>query len=373
MLLLATACADPSDAGPPGNGGAAELRLIEIASGLEAPTHLISPPQDSRLFILEQAGRIRVVRDGRLLDVPFLDITDRMRSGGERGLLGLAFHPRYIENGFFYVNYTDLQGDTRIERYTAAAGADLADVASAKLILQVEQPFGNHNGGLVAFGPDDMLYIGMGDGGASGDPQGHGQNRGTLLGALLRIDVDGGDPYAIPGDNPFAGRPGMRGEIWAWGLRNPWRFAFDAEDGLLYVADVGQNAWEEVNIQPATLGGLNYGWNIMEGDHCYNAATCDRSGLTLPGFEYGHDEGCSVTGGYVYRGARIPALDGHYFFGDYCEGWIRSLRYVNGEVAEVREWPVGEVSALFSFGVDAGGELYVLSGSGRVYRFDPAG
>jgi glucose/arabinose dehydrogenase len=347
---------------------AATLRLQPIASGLDSPLYLTAPAGDSRLFIVEQPGRIRIVRDGQLVARPFLDIAGRVSSGGERGLLSVAFHPQYASNGFFYVNYTDRNGDTRIERYSVTADPNVADPASGKLLLSIKQPFSNHNGGLNLFGPDGMLYIGMGDGGSGGDPMGNGQNRNTLLGKLLRIDVDGGDPYAIPPDNPFAGQNGARQEIWALGLRNPWRFSFDREANLLYVADVGQNRWEEVDVVPAGAGGLNYGWNRMEGTHCYGTPTCDQAGLVLPVLEYGHDQGCSVTGGYVYRGKSIPSIVGQYFYADYCQGWVRSFKYANGAATVPREWAVGAVGNILSFGEDAAGELYLLAANGRVYR-----
>jgi glucose/arabinose dehydrogenase len=372
VLLFLAACSDGPGrtVDPPGD---AAIRLQEVASGLANPLYLTAPRSDARLFIVEQAGRIRVVENGTLLPTPFLDISDRVSSGGERGLLGLAFHPSYAANGYFYVDYTDRGGDTRIERYRVGADRNRADPASARLVLQVAQPFANHNGGQVAFGPDGKLYAGMGDGGSGGDPQGHGQNRATLLGDILRIDVDAGDPYAIPGDNPYAGQSASRNEIWASGVRNPWRFSFDREAGLLYVADVGQNALEEINVVPAGSGGLNYGWNVMEGNRCFRPAEgCGRTGLVVPVLEYGHDEGCSVTGGYVYRGSRIPAIRGHYFYADYCRGWIRSFRHQGGQALDRREWAVGDVDNVLSFGEDAAGELYVLSTNGRVYRIDPA-
>jgi glucose/arabinose dehydrogenase len=374
-LCALAACTDAmnSDASPPQNGGepsgSAEVRLEPVASGLRNPVHLTSPTSDTRLFVVEQHGRIRIVQDGRLLDAPFLDITDRVGSGGERGLLSVAFHPNYGSNGFFYVNYTDREGDTRIERYSATEDRNRADPSSAKRILTIEQPFGNHNGGLITFGPDGMLYIGMGDGGSGGDPQGHGQNRNSLLGALLRIDVNGGDPYTIPLDNPFVQTANARPEIWAYGLRNPWRWSFDREAGMLYVADVGQNAWEEINVVPARDAGLNYGWNVMEGDHCFRSPSCDRSGLVTPALEYPNPaQGCSVTGGYVYRGQAIPSLRGHYFYGDFCGGWVRSFRYADGAATEQREWEFGDIGNVLSFGEDSAGELYVLSANGRVYR-----
>jgi len=352
-----------------GKSWAAEgIQLETVVSGLEDPLYLTAPASDPRLFIVEQPGRIRIVQDGQLLPTPFLDIVRQVRSGGERGLLSVAFHPNYASNGFFYVNYTDQRGDTRIERFSVSSDPNVADPSSGKLLLKIEQPYANHNGGLNLFGPDGMLYIGMGDGGSGGDPHGHGQNRGALLGALLRIDVDGGDPYAIPPDNPFVGQPGMRGEIWAWGLRNPWRFAFDRETNLLYIADVGQNKWEEIDVAPAKEAGLNYGWNLMEGAHCFRSSNCSPKGLVLPVLEYGHAEGCSVTGGFVYRGKTIPFLVGHYFYADYCDGWIRSFKYTDGKVSEQRTWDMGPIGKVLSFGEDAAGELYVLSDNGRVYR-----
>ena len=345
---------------------------MEVVSGLSNPLFLTAPAGDSRLFIVEQPGRIRIVRNGELLQTPFLDIASRVRSGGEQGLLGLAFHPSYASNGYFYVNYTDTGGDTRVERYSVAAGSpDVAEPSSAKLLLTVDQPFANHNGGQVMFGPDGMLYIGMGDGGSGGDPQGHGQNRNTLLGALLRIDVNSADPYGIPANNPFGGQAGVREEIWAYGLRNPWRFAFDRTAGRLYIADVGQNRLEEINVVPTGTAGVNYGWNIMEGMTCYNATTCNQNGLTLPVHEYDHSQGCSVTGGFVYRGTAVPEIAGYYLYSDYCSGWLRGFRYVNGSATDHREWSVGELGNVLSFGEDSAGELYILSANGRVYRIVP--
>ena len=370
---MLAACADRTPGGsqplPPTSSAQPQLRLQTVASGLSNPLYLTAPTGDPRLFVVEQQGRIRMVRNDSLLAAPFLDIIDRVSSGGERGLLSVAFHPRYAENGFFYVDYTDKQGNTRVERYQVSRDATRADPASAKLILHVDQPYPNHNGGLVVFGPDGMLYIGMGDGGGGGDPRGNGQNPATLLGKLLRIDVDAGDPYAVPRDNPFVGRGGARGEIWATGLRNPWRFAFDRTAGMLYIADVGQNEWEEIDAVRADSAGVNYGWNIMEGDHCFRPASgCNTAGLERPISEYSHSEGCSITGGYVYRGSRIPALQGHYFYADYCKGWVKSLRSMGGAVTDLREWPFGDIGNVLSFGEDAAGELYVLSANGRVYR-----
>ena len=367
LVLLLTLAAAPSacaQAVPHASGFALET----VASGLSDPLYLTAPRSDPRLFVVEQPGRIRVIRGGRLLPTPFLDLTDRVRDGGERGLLSVAFHPRYASNGWLYVNYTDRNGDTRIERYSVTANPDVADPASAKLLLTIRQPYANHNGGLVLFGPDGMLYIGMGDGGSAGDPHGNAQDRSTLLGDLLRIDVDHGDPYAIPPDNPFVGRPGMRGEIWAWGLRNPWRFCFDPPTRSLYIADVGQNRWEEIDVVDARRGGLNFGWNIMEGSHCFRTSHCESRGLVLPVIEYGHDAGCSIIGGFVYRGRRLPQLVGHYVYGDYCGGWIRSARIEGGHATLERQWDVKPVGEVLSFGEDAAGELYVMTADGRVRR-----
>jgi glucose/arabinose dehydrogenase len=315
-----------------------------------------------RLFIVEKKGRILVVQDGALLDTPFLDIAGRVGSSqNEQGLLGLAFHPDYAQNGTFFVNYTNLQGDTVVSRFVVSGDPGRADPASEAILLTLDQPAGNHNGGHLSFGPDGYLYIGTGDGGASGDKYGNGQNGQTLLGAMLRLDVDSAQPYAIPPDNPFVGNPNVRDEIWAIGLRNPWRYSFDRQIGDLYIADVGQNVYEEVNFQPAgALGGQNYGWPIMEAAHCFpEERECDRSGLALPVVEYDHAQGCSVTGGYVYRGQEFPKANGIYLFGDYCSGRIWGLaRDGDGN------WLVSELAQsgaqISTFGEDEAGELYLL-------------
>lgn len=375
-LTALQACQDADGPADGGDGGSNPVTLaVEVvASGLADPLYLTAPTGDNRLFVVEKPGRVRVVREGELLDPPFLDITDLVSAVGERGLLGIAFHPAYSTNGHVYVSYTDVDGDTRIERYTVSSEPDVADRASAKLILAAEQPFSNHNGGLITFGPDGMLYIGLGDGGGGGDPLDNAQDTSTVLGSLLRIDVDAGDPYAVPGDNPFVGSPGAD-EIWAYGLRNPWRFAFDSTAGLLYIADVGQDVWEEISVQPANAAGLNYGWDVMEGRHCFEPPTdCDQNGLVLPALEYGRGGGaCAVTGGYVYRGDAIAEIRGHYFYSDFCAGFLRSFRFEGGAVADEREWDVGELGNVQSFGVDDAGELYILSGNGNVYRLVAAG
>jgi hypothetical protein len=370
LLLLLACSSTPMEGVADGDPQPIALRVVVVATGLNSPVHLTAPPGDARLFVVEQAGRIRIIQSGLLLSGPFLDIVDRVGSGGERGLLSVAFHPAYASNGFFYVNYTDRGGATRIERYRVSSDANVADPGSARLVLTVAQPFANHNGGLVLFGPDGKLYIGMGDGGGAGDPLGHGQNRATLLGALLRIDVDAGDPYRVPPDNPVVGDPAARGEIGAYGLRNPWRFSFAGETGDLYIADVGQNAWEEVNAIAGALRGLNYGWNIMEGRHCFRVANCDADGLILPVLEYDHSSGCSITGGAVYRGGAVPEIRGHYFYSDYCRGWLRSFRLASGRAVDEREWAVGSLGNVTSFGEDAAGELYVLNAAGQVFRLE---
>ncbi|MGH7469788.1 MAG: PQQ-dependent sugar dehydrogenase [Longimicrobiales bacterium] len=367
LLLIAVLGCSTEEDGPPTPTEDLEIQLEVVASGLRNPVHLTAPASDTRLFIVEQEGRIRIIQNGQLLSTPFLDIVSRVGSGGEQGLLSVAFHPQYRTNGFFYVNYTDRSGHTNVERYTVTSDPNRADPASARRLILIQQPYSNHNGGHIVFGPDNMLYIAMGDGGSGGDPQNHGQDRSDLLGDMLRIDVSG-DPYTVPSDNPFRNVANVRSEIWAYGLRNPWRIAFDRIDGNLYIADVGQNQVEEINVVRSNAAGLNYGWRIMEGSRCYNPmSNCTRTGLTMPVIEYSHSEGCSVTGGLVYRG-RITSLRGHYFYGDYCQGWIRSFRYSNGQAADARSWAFGNIGSILSFGEDANGELYVLTSNGMVRR-----
>jgi glucose/arabinose dehydrogenase len=348
----------------PVTGLAAEV----VVGGFSNPAFLATPPGDSRLFVSDLDGRVWIIENGERLATPFLDISDDVRSGGEQGLLGFAFHPDYNTNGYFYVSYSvEPDGDTQIERYSVSGDPNVAQPNPDRVIFTLDQPSSNHNGGQITFGPDGMFYIALGDGGGGGDPGGNGQNPNTLLGSLLRIDVDGGNPYSVPANNPFVGSAGMD-EIWAYGLRNPWRFSFDRVDGYIYIADVGQNTWEEVNAVASSTGGINYGWNTMEGMHCFGAGTCDMSGLTLPVLEYDHLDGCSVTGGYVYRGAAMPALQGHYFYSDWCAGFLRSFRLAGAAATDQREWDVGDIGRVLSFGEDDDGELYVLSGNGNVYR-----
>ena len=353
------------------------LELQLVVGGLETPVGLAHAGDGSgRLFVVEKVGRIRVFQDGELLTAPLLDISDRVGSAeNEQGLLGLAFHPGFAENGLFFVNYTDSQGATVVSRFSMAVGWDpdgppAADPGSEVPLLRLDQPASNHNGGHLAFGPDGYLYIGTGDGGGSGDKFGNGQNGATLLGAMLRLDVDSGEPYTIPADNPFVGDSDIRDEIWAMGLRNPWRYSFDRLTGDLYIADVGQNLYEEVNFQPAAhAGGRNYGWPIMEASHCYPAdRECDQAGLTLPLLEYGRAQGCSVTGGYVYRGEEFPGFQGIYLFGDYCSGRIWGVAAQAGPEPPVVELARADVQ-LSTFGEDEQGELYLLDmGRGELFK-----
>lgn len=370
-LVAWTGCGDDGS-GPSGpSDGASDVSLAveEIATGLSRPLHLTSPDGDPRLFVVGQGGTVRVIRaDGTLQGEPYLDLTGRVQSGGEQGLLSLVFHPAFTDNGRFFVNFTDTSGDTRVEEFDVDPAASTLPQTQGDLVIGVEQPYSNHNGGLLRFGPDGMLWIGLGDGGSGGDPEGNGQDPTTLLGSMLRVDVDGGSPYAVPSDNPFVGESG-RDEVFAHGLRNPWRFAFDRSRGLLYVADVGQSDWEEVSVIPADSGGVNFGWNVMEGAHCFGADSCDTSGLLLPVVEYSADEGCAIIGGEVYRGDAIPELRGHYFYADFCSLRLRSFIYENGEAREKRSWDVGEVGRPLGFGRDGHGEVYLLVEDGTVYRF----
>jgi glucose/arabinose dehydrogenase len=333
-----------------------------LASGLIRPVDL-QADGSGRLFILEKVGRIRMIQDGQLLEASFLDITDRVgSSSNEQGLLGLAFHPRYVQNGRFFVNYTDKNGDTSISRFQVSADPNLADPASEVKLLGIDQPFANHNGGALAFGPDGYLYAGLGDGGSQGDPFGNAQNTDVLLGKILRLEVDSAEPYAVPADNPFGN------EIWAYGLRNPWRISFDRLKGDLYVGDVGQGDWEEVDfLEAGSPGGANFGWSYREGAHDYKGNAPD--GLIDPVAEYSHREGgCSVVGGYVYRGETMPEWKGIYLYGDYCTGLIWGLIRSDGgwQTQLLFDIPV----TITSFGQDESGEIYLLNDSGGIYRLE---
>ena len=345
--------------------------IVPVSAGLN-PVYVTAVPGDDRIFIADFRGSIHVLRNGQVDPTPLLDIRDLVLVHNEQGFLSVALHPTFASNGHLYVNYTDRSGNTVIERYTLQQGAQTIDRASVKRLLYILQPFPNHNGGLMKFGPDGYLYIGMGDGGGGGDPYGNGQNLGTLHGKMLRIDVNSGDPYAIPPGNPFVGRAGARPEIWALGLRNPWRWSFDRVAGMLYIADVGQGRYEEVNAVPWQSAGVNYGWVTMEGAHCYNDVPCDPTGLTLPVHEYDHSQGCSIIGGYVYRGTRMPQLVGHYVYADLCRTWIRAFRLENGVAVEHREWNLGDIGAILSFGEDTAGELYIATSNLEVRRLTRA-
>lgn len=364
--------AAPLAAATPADTPARGIHLARFVSGLDKPVDLVAAPGTRLLYVVEQNGRIRVIENGAVLPTPMLDLTDRITTrGNEQGLLGLAFHPRFAENRFLYVNYTNRDGDTRVERFTASADGRSADHASGHVIFEESQPYSNHNGGDLAFGPDGMLYVPLGDGGSGGDPGNRAQSLGSRLGKILRLDVDGGDPYAIPKDNPFAKAPGARPEIWALGVRNPWRVAFDPPSGLLYIADVGQNLWEEVDVVRASRGGLNFGWRLFEGTHDYHRERREPRDLVAPLLDYSHSEGCSITGGVVYRGRRIRALAGAYLYSDYCNGWIRSFRVAGGRAIERHEWQVEAPGHVTSFGADADGEVYVACHDGAIWRIDP--
>ncbi len=339
-----------------------EVSIKPYVSGLDKPLNIANPGDGTnRLFVVEQVGRIRVIENDSLLNEPFLDISSKVACCYEQGLLSIAFSPNYESNGYFYVNYTNKSGNTTISRFSVlSANPNRADSSSEEIILTVNQPAGNHNGGHMEFGPDGYLYIGMGDGGGSGGPNNNGQNKNTLLGKMLRIDPEnasGSLNYSIPSSNPFYNQSGARGEIWAYGLRNPWRFTFDSKTGDLYIADVGQFKLEEVNFQSAnSSGGQNYGWRIMEGTSCFNPSNCSQDGITLPVAEYNHSQGCSITGGVVYRGYEYLQLDGIYFYADYCSGRFWGLRksgnsWQNEQILTTQYEPT-------SFGRDKNGRVF---------------
>lgn len=371
-----------SDAGRADGAGEMQevpYQLVPVASGFSRPLYVTHAGDGSgRLFVVEQGGAIRVIKDGVVLAQPFLDVSglisrEALEDGyTERGLLGLAFHPGYADNGWLYIDYTDVNGHTVVARYTVSADdPDRADATSAAPLLYVQQPYANHNGGHMAFGPDGYLYVSLGDGGSGGDPDGNGQNLATLLGSILRLDVNVADGYAIPADNPFVDREGAHPEIWAWGLRNVWRFSFDRATGDLYLADVGQDQWEEINFQPvSSAGGENYGWNAFEGTHVYSGQPA-ASDVVAPVLEYAHSNGrCSVTGGYVYRGERIPALQGIYLYGDWCTGTIWSAQRDAGGLWQALV-SLESGRSISSFGEDEAGELYLVDYGGEVLRFEP--
>ncbi len=349
-------------------GAPLQLRAVLAAQGLNAPVLLAAPDGDARSFVIERLGRIRIIENGVLLPTSFLDIGGRVNFNGERGMLGMAFDPAYATNGRFFVYYVNLAGGVVVERFSSTPGANVAG-GSDGIVMSFAHGGSEHHGGTLTFGPDGMLYLGPGDGRCCGDPDNNAQNRNTLLGKILRIDART-MPYSIPVDNPFVGSvDGGALEIWAYGLRNPWRFSFDPVTGRLYIGDVGQDAREEIDVAPSNTGGLNYGWPRMEGSACFSPTSNCSAGLTLtpPVHEYPHTDGCSVIGGFVYRGSAIPELAGHYLYSDFCAGWLRSFRSVGSGATDHRLWSGVSVPFTASLGRDGQGELYMI-GNGRVWR-----
>jgi glucose/arabinose dehydrogenase len=369
--LVAAACGPIEPVLAPLEG----LTLTLVAEDLAEPAGLAAPPGDGRLFVLERLGRVRVIDNGEVLTEPALDLSADTSTVGEQGLTGLAFHPDFRGNQKVYVLHNNASGNSRVLEYRMSSiHPNQFDPASERSVLELEQEDYFHQGGYLEFGPGGFLWITFGDGGSTGDDSfGHGQNPHTLHGAVLRIDVDGDRPYAIPPDNPFA--DGKRGapEVWAYGFRNPWRIAFSESNGFLFVADVGQWSFEEVNITPLDEPGKNYGWPIVEGERCFQTLECEAENFTAAALIYGRNEGCAVIGGPVYRGDAIPELTGTYLFGDHCLGWIHGLLLDGRSIIEYHDWTddLGAVTSLVSFGTDGAGEVYVLQRGGRVYRIDP--
>ncbi len=359
LLTVLTGCAKQA---PPAE---LNIKLQLVAEGFDSPVFATVHRGVDYTYVVEQKGVIRVVNQGTVLGTPFLDITDRVGSGGERGLLGLAFGPDFEADGDVFVHYTDKDGDTVLERFHATS-ATKADKAESTVFLQVDQPYANHNGGMITFGPDGYLYMGLGDGGSGGDPQSNGQKLTTLLGKILRLDVSGDAPTCPP-TNPKLG-DGTRCEIWSYGLRNPWRFSFDQQTGDIFIGDVGQNQWEEIDYSPGSprVGGENYGWNVFEGTHRFRSDGIEDHVRPIAEYATGPDGTCSVTGGYVYRGANIPELEGRYVFGDYCNGkiWILERDEDSWDRLELLDTDL----RLSSFGEDGDGELLVIDHGGAVYR-----
>ncbi len=354
-----------------GDIDALQIRLEQVASGIPYPIFAGSIPGDERIFVLERQGRVVVIDSSGLRSEPFLDLTDRVGSGGiENGLLGMAFHPDYASNGRMFLYYTDLELDSRLSEFSSSGiGAGVGDRASETVLFEVDQEGIRHRAGMVQFGPDGYLWVALGDGGLGDDTS---QNLSSLQGNLLRLDIDNGNPYAIPADNPLPGTDDGRDEIWAHGLRNPWRFDIDHESRLIYIGDVGQAKWEEINVASIDTPGLDFGWPNFEGTDCYQPSDgCDMTGWNAPTVKYNHETGCSITGGYVYGGTAIPELVGHYFYADWCSGTIRSFKYVDGQVTEERDWTTmleGTGKNWASFGIDGDGELLLVNSTGVIYR-----
>jgi glucose/arabinose dehydrogenase len=349
-----------------------KLRFQAVATGLASPTFLASPPGSPDIYVVGLPGRIRKLVDGAP-QPPIVDISARVASGGERGMLSIAFDPGFATDGYVYAYFTETTGDIAVERFTFPVAGNPSspsgvEATAVRVLTIPHRTFANHNGGQLQFGLDGMLYLGTGDGGGGGDPLGSGQNLDSLLGKILRVDVRT-LPYRIPSDNPFVGQPGRRPEIWAYGVRNPWRFAFDGPTQSLYIADVGQGSREEVNVTAADASGLNYGWNTWEGTMCYPSGNaCSAAGITMPVLDYDHGNGCSITGGYVYRGAALPEIVGRYFYSDFCNGWLRSFLVLNGVATERLDWHVTPIGSIQSFGLDSQGELHALTSNGDVYK-----
>ena len=342
---------------------------LELVAEIDRPLAITAPAGDRRVFIAQREGTIEVIGPaGEPAEEPFLDFSDRVRANGiEQGFLGLAFHPDYADNGRFFVYFTDENDDSRLAEFTVGDDPAFADPDSYRELLFFDQPTERHNAGMLEFGPDGHLYVAVGDGGDGGH---NGQKPDNLFGTILRLDVDGEAPYAIPADNPFVAGGGAA-EVWAYGLRNPWRFSIDHETGLMYIGDVGQQDWEEVDVISLDEGGANFGWAYREGSRCFSSPDCEETETVFPVLEYSHADGCSITGGHVYRGDEIPELDGVYFYADWCQGWVRSFRYENGQAVDPQEWPELDPGQVNTFGVDGLGELYIGTWGGEVWKLVP--